>query len=197
MANTPPKPPIHKRSDLDLLEDLSIELRHVGVCDYDSPSDNRFRQHVNEVCLIHSELVRRKVDATPRIDILSKETAWKMQDLLEDCLAHPKRRPYAKELDGIRKALRCHMCRNAERPPDAKLFWFCESCMKRVALALNQRIACEGIVIFRSYTPNSRCSHADADTPLAAEWYSEQIYGFCEKCVLEEMERRKELPSIQ
>jgi hypothetical protein len=114
-----------------------------------------------------------------------------MEDLLEDCLAYPKKQPYVKELDGIRRTLRCHLCRKAERPSDAKLFCFCESCMNHIALALKQRVACDGIVIFRSYTPNSRCSHANDETPLAAEWYSEQIFGVCEKCVLEEMERRR------
>ncbi len=196
MANTPPKPPIQERSDLDLLDDLCLELRHVGVCDYDRPNDDRFKQHINEVCLVRSELVRRQVEITPRIDLLSKETSWKMGDLLEDCLAYPKRRPYAKDLDGIRKALRCHMCRKAERTPDAKLFWFCESCMKRVVSVLQKRIPCQGIVIFRSYTPDSRCSHADNDTPLASEWYIEQFYGVCEKCVLDEIERRKTLPPV-
>jgi hypothetical protein len=196
MANTPPKSPIQKRSDSDLLDEFCLELRHVGVCDNDLPDGNRVKQHIREACIIHTELVRRKIDIVHRIALLSKETSWKMDELLEDCLAFPKRQPYVKELDGIRRTLRCHLCRKAERPPNAKLFWFCELCMSRVATALHQKVTCDGIVVFRSYTPNSRCSHADADTPLAAEWYSEQIYGVCEKCVSEEIERRRSLPSL-
>lgn len=196
MADTPPKPPIQKRSDLVLLDELCLELRHVGVCDNDLPDGDRVNQHIREVCVIHAELVRRKIDIVHRITLLSKETSWKMDELLGDCLAFPKRQPYVKELDGIRRTLRCQLCRKAERPPDAKLFWFCESCMVRVVRALRQKVTCEGIVVFRSYTPNSRCSHADADTPLATEWYSEQIYGVCEKCVSEEIERRRSLPSL-
>ena len=196
MANTPPKPPIQERTDLDLLDELCLELRHVGVCDNDLPNGNRVKQHIREVCVIHTELVRRKTDIDSRIDLLSKATSWEIDNLLGDCLAFPRRQPYVKELDGIRRTLRCRLCRKTERPPDAKLFWFCESCMKRVALALQQKAACDGIVVFRSYTPNSRCSHADADTPLAAEWYSEQIYGVCERCVSEEIERRRKLPSL-
>jgi len=198
MANTPPKPPIGERSDETLVEELCLALRNVGVFDSGLylPNNSKVRMLVEEVCDIHAELVRRKINISPRISLLSKETSWKMDDLLADCLVYPKRQPYVKELDGIRRTLRCHLCRKAERPPDAKLFWFCESCMKNVVSSLQQKVACDGIVIFRSYTPNSRCSHADADTPLAAEWYSEQIFGVCEKCVSEEIDRRRALPSL-
>jgi hypothetical protein len=197
MANTPPKPPIEERSEADLLDELCLELRHVGVSDHDLPDGKRVVQHIHEVSLIHGELMKRKTQITSRINVLSKETSWKMETLLEDCLAFPKRQPYVKELDGIRRTLRCQLCRKAERPPDAKLFWFCESCMCRVVSSLQQKVACDGIVIFRSYTPNSRCSHADADTPLAAEsYYSEQIFGVCEKCASKEIERRHTLPSL-
>src|ERR1700722_2421113 len=136
MANTPPKRPVRERSDSDLLEELCLELRHVGVCDNGLPDGARVMQHIHEVCATYSELVKRKIDITPTLTLLSKETSWKMWDLLEDCLAYTQKQPYAKELDGIRRSLRCQLCHKAERPPDSKLFWFCESCLNLVVLAL-------------------------------------------------------------
>ena len=198
MANTSPKPPIQERSDENLVEELCLALRSVGVSDSGLylQNNSKVKIHIQEVRDIHAELARRKINIVPRINLLSQETSWKMDNLLQDCLAFPKRQPYVKELDGIRRTLRCHLCRKAERPSDAKIFWLCESCMKQVLSALQQRTACDGMVIFRSYTPSSRCSHADSDTPLASEWYSEQIFGVCEKCVLEEIERRRTLPVL-
>lgn len=196
MANSPPKAAIHDRSDSSLLEDLCRELRNVAVFDNTLPDGDRVKQHIEEVCAIHRELVERRIDIAPRITTLSKETSWRMQDLLGDCLAYPTKQPYVKEPDGVRRTLRCTRCRSAERPPDAKLFWFCESCMKLVASALHDKTERDGIVIFRSYTTGARCSHADAETTLASEWYSESIYGVCERCVYDEIARRRKLPPL-
>ena len=196
MADTPPKLPVRERSDSDLLKELCLELRHVGVCDSGLPNGTRVMQHIREVCALHAELIKRKIDITTILTDLSKETSWKMGDLLEDCLAYPQKQPYVKDFDGIRRTLRCQLCRKAERPPDSKLFWFCESCLNLVVSALRQQMPCEGIVIFRCYTPAARCSHANADTALAAEWYQDQVYGVCEKCILEELLRRRTLPPI-
>jgi hypothetical protein len=68
--------------------------------------------------------------------------------------------------------------------------------MKQVLVALRQRTECKGIVVFRTYTPESRCPHADADTPLAADLFSDVVYGFCEQCISEEIERRQQLPPL-
>jgi hypothetical protein len=194
MVNTPPRPPISDWSNDDLLEELCLALRNVGVMDNQlcAPNRSRVEGQIQRVLEIHGELIRRQFEIKPRIDLLSVETSWKMDDLLEDCLLFPGRQPYVKELDGIRRTLRCHLCAKAERPPDARLFWFCQSCMERVALALRQREPFAGVVIFRSYSPESRCTHADSDTPLAAEWHAEGLYGVCERCVLGELARRKE-----
>ena len=196
MANTPPKPPLRERSDSTLLEELCLELRHVGVNDYNLPDGDRVKQHIREVCLIHAELLRRTIDCDSKITVLSEETSWKMKSLLEDCLAYPAKQPYVRELDGIRRSLRCTRCGKAERPRDAKLFWFCESCMKLVALALKNRTECDPLLICRSYSPSNRCPHADADTPLAFDWPDEQYCGVCEICVRDEIARRQTLPTL-
>lgn len=120
MANTR-QIPLKERPDEGLLEDLCIELRHVGVGDSGLPDNVRVVEHIHQVNAIHAELVRRDVDDRSRLELLSKETAWRIQELLEDCLAFPRKMPYVREQDGIRRTLRCRACGKGERPPDAKI----------------------------------------------------------------------------
>jgi hypothetical protein len=193
MANTR-QIPFQERPEEQLLEDLCIELRHVGVGDYGLPNEARLVEHIHEVNAIHAELARRGVDERSRLELLSKETAWQIHELLEDCLAFPKKMPYVREQDGIRRTLRCRACGKAERPPGAKVFWFCDACMGRVVDAIRSRVPCAGVILMRTYTPACRCPHADGDTVLATDGNNDfPLYGVCEKCILEEIERRKTL----
>jgi len=148
---------------------------------------------VREVRALQAELAKRRVDSSPRLEQLSEETRWQIPTLLDDCLAYPQRIPYVRELDGIRRFLRCHLCAKAERPPDAKLFWFCETCMRRVLDAVQQLAPIPGIIVFRTYNVECRCAHADADTVLAGEgqFYVDEVYGVCERCIYDEIERRR------
>ena len=193
MANTPPRPPIHERPDQELLEDLCRELRYVAVNESDLPKAERVVAHIREICAVHAELASRSVDVRPRLDRLSEETRWQIPLLLADCLAYPQQLPYVRELDGIRRHLRCQLCARAERPEDAKLFWFCEACMLEVLEAVKQRIPIPGIVLFRTYNAECRCPHADQDTVLAGEgqYYIDELFGVCERCIHDEIERRK------
>lgn len=191
MADSPPRLPIAKRPDEELLEDLCIELRHVACGDGDLPRGERVAAHVREVCDIHAELDRRRVNHRHRLERLSEETQWQIPILLQDCLAFPQRVPWVRESDGIRRWLRCHLCLKAERHPDAKHFWFCVGCLQRVLDAMRQRTPFRGVLLFRTYNAENRCAHADADTVLACDGsYSEEAFGICEKCIHDELERR-------
>lgn len=191
MANTPPRLPIRERPSPELVEALCIELRHVACADYELPSGGQVVGHVREVAAIQQELQRRGVDFRPRLELLTEETKWQMLPLLEDCVAYPQSLPYVRALDGVRRTLRCQSCRKAERPVDAKLFWYCERCMETLAEAVRQRSPAPGIVLFRTYNPECRCVHATDDTVLAADSYLDQLSGVCERCIREEIERRK------
>jgi hypothetical protein len=193
MADSPPRPPIHNRPNEELLEDLCLELRHVACNEGDLPLGERVAAHVREVCALHDELATRRFDCLPRLERLSEETRWQIPTLLDDCLAYPQRTPYVREPDGIRRFLRCHLCTKAERPPDAKLFWFCDTCMGRVLDAVRQRVPIPGIIVFRTCNVECRCTHADADTVLAGEdqFYVDEVYGVCETCIHDEIERRR------
>ena len=174
-----------------MVEELCIELRHVACGDYDLPHGERVVAHVREVCGIHAELTSRRVDYGSRLARLSEETHWQMPTLLDDCLAFPERLPYVREADGLRRSLRCHLCSKVERPPDAKIFWFCDDCLRRVLDAVRQRTPAQGIILFRTYSTECRCAHADADTVLATDHYSDVLFGVCERCIHDELERRR------
>jgi len=193
MANTPPRPPIHERQNEELLEDLCRELRQVAVGESSLPKGERVVAHVREVCAVHIELSSRHVDCAPRLERLSEETGWQIPQLLADCLAYPTQLPFVREPDGIRRYLRCRLCFKAERPPDGQMFWFCEACMRRVLDAVQKRTPIPGIVLFRTYNDECRCSHADADTVLVCEGeeYIDHFYGVCERCIHDEIERRR------
>ena len=191
MANTPPRPPIGERPSQELVEDLCIELRHVACGDYDLPTGERVVAHVREVAAIHQELRSRGVDFRRRLDALTEDTKWQILPLLEDCVAYPQSLPYVREMDGIRRTLRCQLCQKAERPVGAKLFWYCEQCMHSLVEAVRQRSPVQGIVLFRTYNPECRCSHASDDTVLAADSFIDLFSGVCDRCIREEIERRK------
>ena len=190
MANTSPRALIHERTDEELLEDLCRELRYVAVNESDLPNGERVVAHIREVCAVHTELSERCVDFQSRLESLSEETRWQMPALLADCLAYPQQLPYVQEPDGIRRYLRCQLCSMAERPHHAKLFWFCEGCMRRLITAVKQRTPINGIILFRTYNSENRCVHADSDTVLASDYYNDTIAGVCETCIHDEIERR-------
>lgn len=191
MANTPPESSLEKRSDEELLEDLCIALRNVACNDYDLPDGKRVAQYVHKVRAIHAELMTRRVDWTQRLERLSQETRWQIPVLLEDCLSYPRRLPYVRDPDGVRRTLRCTLCAQGESPPDDKLFWYCNACLKRVLDAMRDRCPFEGLILFRTYNAGCRCAHADSDTVLATDISADTLFGVCERCVSDELARRQ------
>jgi hypothetical protein len=190
VANTPARLKIEARSSEELLDDLCLELRHVGCRDYSLPNDERIIQHVGEVSAIYDELSKRGAEVQSRLLQLSEQTKWNISRLLEDCLRYPAVVPYVREGDGIRRALRCQLCSKAERPPDAKVFWFCDGCMEKVVTAVQERTPVAGIILFRTYNHEARCEHADDNTVLVTESWSDTPFGVCEKCIRQELSRR-------
>ena len=178
----------------ELLEELCLALRHVGVGDHDLPSGERVIAHIRSVQRLYAVLFARGVDVQPRLQRLSTETSWLMPELLADCLGFPAAQPYVRETDGIRRTLRCWRCHRAERPPDAQILWFCDACLGEVLSSLRTRQPLSGVVLFRSYTPECWCPHADAETVLACDHYVDTVAGVCERCVSGELERRHTAP---
>ena len=193
MPNTPPPPPVNERETENLIEELCTELRHVACHDSELPNGERARSHIQAVQEIHQELVVRGANISPRLTRLSEETKWQMQELLRDCLAYPNRFPFVREQDGIARTLRCYLCHEAERPLGAEVFWFCDKCMNVVKEATHNHTPMKGLVLFRTYNAECRCNHADDDTVLATDEYNDLLFGVCEQCIDDEIERRKQM----
>jgi hypothetical protein len=190
MRDTVPQAPIALRDTPCLVEDLCIALRNVGVYDRELPDGANVRRYIAEVSAIKRELARRGIDAADRIAKLSQETGWRMDALLQDCLSFPARMPFVQEADGIRRSLRCWHCRTRERPIAVQISWCCNHCLMGFIHAVEERKPVDGIVLFRTYNPEARCTHADSETVLVAQGYSDTIYGHCVKCLEDELARR-------
>jgi hypothetical protein len=118
-----------------------------------------------------------------------------MEVLLAECRDYPRTIPYVREEDGIRRRLRCTLCGTAERPQNAKQFWMCDACIRRVLRAIQHREPIDKIILFRTYNVAARCEHANAETVLAAEAWNDTIFGNCEKCFEIELAQRAGEPA--
>jgi hypothetical protein len=134
MKNTPAEPPIEQRETGELVEDLCLALRDVGVGDHNLPDGEWVVSAVLRVRRLHDELSRRGADVTRRLERLSEETSWQMTPLLRDCLMYPEVIPYVRERDGVRRALRCLACRKRDViGPKGVGVWLCETCAAKPA----------------------------------------------------------------
>jgi hypothetical protein len=128
MKNTPAELPVEQRETEELVEDLCLDLRNVGVLDYRLPEGEQVVAAVLRVQRLHGELSRRGADVTRRLERLSEETSWQMIPLLRDCLRYPDVIPYVRERDGIRRVLRCPVCRKREISRRGGAVWLCDAC---------------------------------------------------------------------
>jgi ribosomal protein L37AE/L43A len=192
MRNTPAEPSIEQRGTEDLIEDLCLALRDVGVRDYGLPKDERAVSAVLRVQQLHGELSRRGADFTSRLERLSRETSWQMVSLLRDCLMYPEVIPYVREEDGIRRALRCSACRERELPGREGIsVWLCDSCLMEATESFRSRVPMRELLLVRAYNESVWCQHADAETVLMAyDGYDGLEGAWCVRCVEEEQARR-------
>jgi hypothetical protein len=195
MRNTPPRLPIEQRPTDELIEDLCIALREVGCMGPWHPEHNRGQQAISDVKQIYRELSSRSISVDSQINKLSLDTKWQMDVLLGDCLAYPNHIPYVRDVDGIRRSLRCALCAVKERRPDAQVFWYCEECMRVALDALISTTPGDRFFLFKTYNQEQRCVHADNDTLLISDSsYYEQAFGVCQVCIEKEIQRRTQLP---
>jgi hypothetical protein len=163
MKNTPAELPVEQRETEELVEDLCLALREVGVGDYCLPKGEEAVSAVLRVQRLHGELSRRGADITRRLERLSEETSWQMLPLLRDCLMYPDVIPYVRERDGIRRALRCPNCRERELSRREGVLWLCDAC-KAESAASGVRGRMRVKITFDGYTPEELY----AQTPLEA-----------------------------
>jgi hypothetical protein len=201
MRSTPPPPPLAVRSSDEVLEELCLALRDVGVSTrflpY-RPPDPDIADEIARVRAADAELLRRGLDPTPRLAILTTETKWLMRELREECLRFPAVLPWVREAkDGIRIAMRCSACGIREFPEDSRTIRLCDGCLGVLDEALSSRTAREDLLLYRTYNREARCEHADDDTvlgvyPWSPEWSDDFPTGLCHFCVSRELSRRGE-----
>ncbi len=193
MRNTLPEPAVEQRETPELIEDLCLALRDVGVRDYGLPDDERGVASIKSVQRIHAELEKRGVDYRSRLARLTEETKWQIEPLLRECLAYPEVVPYVREADGVRRAFRCSVCRQREFP-DRKGLFLCNVCLEQSAESIYSRVPWGGLLLLRIYNEAYWCKHANAETVMAAfDDYETLGYAWCAQCVAEEQERRVEM----
>ena len=193
--NTPTRPAIEKRDTPELLEDLCIALRDVAVREGSLPRSEDSQSAVSASVSIAAELEKRGVATTDRLERLSEETGWLMNELLADCRSFPRVVPRVRELDGIRRYLRCRYCKSAERPESDVKWGACNACLTRIIKSIDSLEPIEGTVLFRTYNSDWRCAHADADTVLlGANFYEEGFLGpgVCQACLKDELAQRED-----
>lgn len=172
MKNTPAELPIEQRETEELVEDLCLALRDVGVQDYSLPWAEDALAAVLRVQRLHGELSRRGADVTRRLERLSEETTWQMIPLLRDCLTYPDIIPYVRERDGIRRVLRCPVCRKREMSEREGAIWLCDAC-KATSVALGVRGVKRVRITLDGFTPAELYDR----TPLEAILLREIVAG--------------------
>jgi len=193
MQSTPPPLPMTQRPTDELVEDLCLALRDVGVRTWSLPDDERAISAVQSVQLIYSLLKSRNANVQVRIERLSDETSWQMETLLRECLAFPSVIPYVRDSDGIRSALRCGICQTRERP-DREGIWLCDICLTQAKEAIHSLLPMKGLVLLRTYNDELWCKHANAETVLVAfDDYEPLDSTYCKECISDEQSRREAL----
>jgi hypothetical protein len=194
MRPTDPRPPLAEWEPTELLDELCVALRDVGVHDSWGPLSDRSKKAIERVRSADSELRSKGIDTEQRLASLSEETGWRMKDLFDECRAYPGVRPRLREKDGVRRVLRCHGCSENARPESDERYFLCDGCLKKVAHAIQEKRPMPALLLLRTYTPEARCPHADDDTVLAVyPWYGmddDIRQGFCGQCLADEFQRR-------
>lgn len=193
MKNTPPLLPVAQRSNHEIIEELCLALRDVGVRTYSLPNDERAISAVRKVQEIYILLKQRNVDFQTRIERLSEETSWQMEPLLKECLDFPNVVPFVRDADGIRRALRCSICQKNEHP-DREGIWLCDICLEQAKISIETFTPMNGMILFRIYNREYWCKHANSETVLIAfDDYETLGSAYCNECISEEMSRRAKI----
>lgn len=199
MTRLPVNSAVEGVADTVLLQELIARLEFVGAGGLAVPNPTMDLALGNIQC-IHAELRRRGLSPNEQLLRLGERKQWRVQSFFEDCLVYPTRLPYVRELDGIRLCFRCWICRNAEFPPippaiefppQQRAYHYCDRCLAHLMTALHEGKPLKNFLIFRTFSAEARCVHADSDTVLACELSSDNIIGFCEECIREELRRRE------
>ncbi len=70
-------------------------------------------------------------------------------------------------------------------------FYLCEVCLSQAAESIQNKMPLRDLLLFRTYSESKWCKHADSETVLMAfDDYDSIDNAWCQKCIIEEQERR-------
>lgn len=179
-----------------VIDDFCRALVDATFADGADRENKRRDGYIRTVQTLYRSLVESGIDPMFTVRRLGEQLGWDAVDFLEQCMSYPATNPRIRERDGVRRTLRCSWCRQRERPEDDERFFLCNECLDAAGTAITTRLPAPGILVFRSYTPEARCRHANDETVLGdCPWYADDITtvrGFCLECLDDERRRRQE-----
>lgn len=177
----------------ELLSQLQVALRNVALYEgYNAlePPDDTMVKWVEVVQRIHALLMGRGAAFGPELDVLSAQTGWMLGQLMEDCLKWPACVPFVRDLDGVRRKLRCCHCHRREFPLDTAER-LCDECLLEMIERIALKRPSDAVLLFRTYNASRWCPHADAETVLMTfDEYDFLADGRCVQCLQAEYDRR-------
>lgn len=180
-----PSIPIGDWTRDQLLLELDVALRELAFV-RDFPTGPLACAAVARVRRAHAEIARREVDLATSLRDWSESTGWRMDECLRDALDHPKSIPYVRRSNGVRIAFECWCCTEGEHAAVTRTR-LCRACLQRVVALVRERTPSETFLIYRTYSPEFRCEHANDETVLALGGWEPPTPGWCERCLLDDL----------
>lgn len=164
------------RSNEELLEDLSVSLREVGVYNAQLPDGSDVRHAIDNVKVIHAEAICRSLDVSQRVEQLEVETRWPLRSMLEAALHYPDAIPYIdpKEIP------RCGECRG--QLPGSAALSLCDTCLSQAISQLASGHSRNHIDVC------TICGKSERGFLCYA--YGEDWCNYCKSCLSSEQKRR-------
>jgi hypothetical protein len=197
--NSRPQRPSQKISSVELLNDLLMALRDVmdsekvlaefaGSREPEGAEFERAAALVHRVAKLYHTLEQRGEDLSDPLEDLSNHSGIDMKELLLDCLEFPRTIPYVRDLRGLRRLFLC-FCGKREAI-DHEGLGLCNQCLYAALDCVRDKRKSKGFVLYRAYTPEVRCRHADFNTVLITLYKEGHWFpAWCEMCLVQEKQR--------
>lgn len=204
-----PKRPIDQVSPVELLNSLFVALSN--VINYESilaefengrlvkgTELEEARDAIRNVSNLYRNLEKRSdIDDLVRpLEELSDRTGLDMRQFLNECLEFPNVIPYARTTNGLRRIFTC-FCGRREAV-DRHGLGLCLECLNTALICVKEKRRQPGFVLYRAYSLEVRCRHADFDTVLITIYKKGQwLPAWCETCLLQEKQRIDQLQLVE
>jgi len=194
-----PRRPSEQVSSVQLLNELLIALRDVidsekilaafaHRCEPEGTDFDKARALVERVCKLYHSLEKRSEDISEALEEVSNHSGIDMKELLLDCLEFPSVVPYVRDLNGLRRLFLC-FCGKREAV-DREGLGLCNQCLYLALDCVREKKKTKGFVLYRAYSSEIRCRHADFETVLITLYKEGRwLPAWCEICLLQEKQR--------